>query len=74
MWCDIRSAQQRETKVAHVALLEADVEMDAINSEKKQITFQWKSTLIVLGRCDLALQVMSKTLSQHWYISLIVHC
>jgi hypothetical protein len=51
------SAQQRETKVANVALQEADIEMDSINTEKRQITFQWKSTLVVLSRCDLAIQV-----------------
>lgn len=51
------SAQQRETKVANVALQEADIEMESINTEKRQITFQWKSTLVVLSRCDLAIQV-----------------
>eukprot|EP00249_Psilotum_nudum_P035329 c55701_g1_i1 orf=1-198(+) len=30
--------------------------MEIINSEKKQIMTQWKSSLIVLARCDEALQ------------------
>ncbi|XP_024543454.1 coiled-coil domain-containing protein 40-like [Selaginella moellendorffii] len=49
-------AQQRETKMAVAALSEFGIEMESINTEKKQLTDQWKSALIVLGRCDEALQ------------------
>ncbi|XP_024541577.1 coiled-coil domain-containing protein 40-like [Selaginella moellendorffii] len=51
-------AQQRETKMAVAALSEFGIEMESINTEKKQLTDQWKSALIVLGRCDEALQAL----------------
>ncbi|KAH7443719.1 hypothetical protein KP509_02G048000 [Ceratopteris richardii] len=50
------AAQKRETQIARDALSEAEIEMESINSEKKQITAQWKSSLIVLARCDEAVQ------------------
>ncbi|KAH8951093.1 hypothetical protein BDL97_09G007900 [Sphagnum fallax] len=52
------SAQERESKVAYVALAEAGIEMETMNHEKKQVTSQWQSSLIVLARCDQALQAM----------------
>ncbi len=55
--CVLTSAQERETKVAYVALAEAGIEMETMNHEKKQVTSQWQSSLIVLARCDQALQV-----------------
>ena len=53
------TAQKRETQVARDALSEAQIEMESIHSEKKQIMAQWQSSLVVLGRCDEALQVGS---------------
>ncbi|CAN5976027.1 unnamed protein product [Sphagnum jensenii] len=52
------SAQERESKVAYVALAEAGIEMENMSHEKKQVTSQWQSSLIVLARCDQALQAM----------------
>ncbi|KAL3700429.1 hypothetical protein R1sor_018451 [Riccia sorocarpa] len=48
--------QERETKLANKALSEAGTEMDSINQEKKQVAVQWQSSLLVLSRCDEALQ------------------
>ncbi|CAM6127437.1 unnamed protein product [Calypogeia fissa] len=50
------AVQERETKLANVALQEAGTEMESISAEKKQVTIQWKSSLLVLSRCDEALQ------------------
>ncbi|KAL2651294.1 hypothetical protein R1flu_019422 [Riccia fluitans] len=48
--------QERETKLANMALSEAGTEMESINQEKKQVAVQWQSSLLVLSRCDEALQ------------------
>ncbi|BBM97922.1 hypothetical protein MPTK1_1g09480 [Marchantia polymorpha subsp. ruderalis] len=48
--------QERETKLANVALSEAGTEMESITAEKKQVAIQWQSSLLVLSRCDEALQ------------------
>ncbi|KAI5056554.1 hypothetical protein GOP47_0028372 [Adiantum capillus-veneris] len=50
------AAQKRETQVARDALSEAEIEMEIIHSEKKQIMAQWRSSLVVLARCDEAVQ------------------
>ncbi len=51
------SAQKKETNLANLALREADIEMGSIHAEKRQLTFQWNSTLVVLTRCDRAVKV-----------------
>lgn len=53
------AAQRRETQAAQDTLSEAASEMEAINFEKKQLTLQWKSSLIGMARRDEALQVSS---------------
>lgn len=54
----IIEAQKRESKIANLALCEADVEMGSIHYEKRQLTFEWNSTLVVLIRCDKAIKVI----------------
>ena len=51
------AAQKRESKIAELALHEADIEMGGVHYEKRQLTFQWNSTLAVLVQCDRAIKV-----------------
>uniref|UniRef100_A0A7I4FFZ0 Coiled-coil domain-containing protein 40 n=2 Tax=Physcomitrium patens TaxID=3218 RepID=A0A7I4FFZ0_PHYPA len=51
-------AQKRESFFANLALKEADIEMASIHAEKRQLTFQWKTTLIALTRCDNAVKLL----------------
>ncbi|KAI9143947.1 hypothetical protein BKA69DRAFT_59720 [Paraphysoderma sedebokerense] len=43
-------SQQKETKLAHEALQEATMEMDAITFERRQLLHQWKSSLVGMQR------------------------
>lgn len=56
------AAQRRETQAAQDTLSEAASEMEAIHFEKKQLTLQWKSSLIGMARRDEALQAMEDAL------------
>ena len=56
------SAQGEETKEAKDALMEAHMEIDAINMEKKQLFQQWNSSLIGMRRRDEAHSAMNEAL------------
>ena len=63
------SAQGEETKEAKEALMEAHMEIDAINVEKKQLFQQWNSSLIGMRRRDEAHSAMNEALrygGNHW--------
>ncbi|KAG0555537.1 hypothetical protein KC19_12G176300 [Ceratodon purpureus] len=57
-------AQKRESKISNLALREADIEMGSIHYEKRQLTFQWNSTLVVLVRCDRAIKILRIAMHQ----------
>ena len=55
-------AQRKETGAARATLEEAAREMEAINYEKKQLTTQWKTSLVGMARRDEALQATQEAL------------
>ncbi|ACO65634.1 predicted protein [Micromonas commoda] len=55
-------AQRKETGAARATLEEAAREMEAINYEKKQLTAQWKTSLVGMARRDEALQATQEAL------------
>jgi len=55
-------AQRKETGAARATLEEAAQEMEAINYEKKQLTAQWKTSLVGMARRDEALQATQEAL------------
>eukprot|EP00793_Prasinoderma_coloniale_P004897 PRCOL_00000658-RA len=57
-----RVAQAQETRGARETLASADAEMESIHFEKKQLTQQWKSSLIAMARRDEALQATEEAL------------
>ena len=56
------SAQREETKAATSALAEAQMEIEQINVEKKQLFQQWSSSLIGMRRRDEAHSAMMDAL------------
>ncbi|XP_051792457.1 coiled-coil domain-containing protein 40 isoform X1 [Erpetoichthys calabaricus] len=58
------AAQAEEKKAARDAVSEAQMEMEAIGIEKKQILNQWNSTLIGMRRRDEAYTAMQEALRQ----------
>ncbi|XP_041363110.1 coiled-coil domain-containing protein 40-like [Gigantopelta aegis] len=58
------TAQAEETKVARDALMEANMEIEAIGLEKKQLFQQWSSSLIGMRRRDEAHSAMQEALSE----------
>jgi septal ring factor EnvC (AmiA/AmiB activator) len=56
------SAQGEETSEAKEALMEARMEIDSINMEKKQLFQQWNSSLIGMRRRDEAHSAMNEAL------------
>ncbi|CAH1795383.1 unnamed protein product, partial [Owenia fusiformis] len=58
------SAQGDETKAAKEALTEANMEIESINLEKKQLFQQWSSSLIGMRRRDEAHAAMLEALNQ----------
>ncbi|KAK3091997.1 hypothetical protein FSP39_024328 [Pinctada imbricata] len=57
------AAQTEETKAAKEALLEAHMEIEAIQLEKKQLFQQWNSSLIGMRRRDEAHAAMQEALN-----------
>merc|ERR550514_284637 len=56
--------QRKETEEAHKMLAETQHEMELIAFEKKQLTQQWKSSLIQLTKRDEALAAAQRTLRE----------
>jgi coiled-coil domain-containing protein 40 len=48
-------AQKAETRAALETLMEAEQEMDSIHFEKRQLTAQWRSSLLAITRREEAL-------------------
>ncbi|XP_043924009.1 coiled-coil domain-containing protein 40 [Protopterus annectens] len=57
-------AQAEESKAAKNTVTEAQMEIDAINMEKKQLLQQWNTSLIGMRRRDEAYAAMEEALSQ----------
>lgn len=58
------ASQKAETKVARDTLTEALAEMEAIKAEKKQLTQQWKASIVGMQRRDEALRATEEALSE----------
>ncbi|XP_025098485.1 coiled-coil domain-containing protein 40-like isoform X2 [Pomacea canaliculata] len=58
------TAQTEETRAAKDALMEANMEMEAIGVEKKQLFQQWNSSLIGMRRRDEAHAAMQEALDK----------
>jgi chromosome segregation ATPase len=58
------SAQKQETEAAVTTLRDAAKEMEAIEFEKKQLTQQWRSSLVGMQRRDEALQNVQQALEE----------
>ena len=59
-----RAAQAKETLAARQTLSEANAEMDAVMTEKKQLTSQWKSALVGNAKRDEALRATREALME----------
>ncbi|KAG8565046.1 hypothetical protein GDO81_012688 [Engystomops pustulosus] len=57
------SAQREDTKAAREAVAEANMEIEAIGLEKKQLLQQWNSSLIGMTRRDEAFAAIQEALS-----------
>jgi chromosome segregation ATPase len=58
------AAQRQETEAAVTTLRDAAKEMEAIEFEKKQLTQQWRSSLVGMQRRDEALQNVQQALEE----------
>ena len=67
-----RAAQAKETKLARQTLAEANAEMDAVTTEKKQLTSQWKSALVGDAKRDEALRATRDALMEQTQEMLLV--
>uniref|UniRef100_H3BEH5 Coiled-coil domain 40 molecular ruler complex subunit n=1 Tax=Latimeria chalumnae TaxID=7897 RepID=H3BEH5_LATCH len=57
------AAQDTETKAAHAVVAEAEMEMAAIDMEKKQLMLHWSTSLIGMSRRDEAYTAMQEALN-----------
>lgn len=53
-------AQKAETRAAMETLLEAEHEMDAVHQEKRQLTAQWRSSVLAITRREEALAAIKE--------------
>lgn len=58
------AAQKQETEAAMATLRDASKEMEAIDFEKKQLTQQWRSSLVGMQRRDEAMQNVQAALEE----------
>jgi chromosome segregation ATPase len=57
-------AQKAETRAATETLVEAEQEMDAIHFEKRQLTAQWRSSLLAITRREEALAAIKAAIHE----------
>jgi chromosome segregation ATPase len=57
--------QARETQAARETLQDAQMEMEAIQFEKRQLVNQWRSTLLALQKRDDAVRALEVAMSQN---------
>lgn len=55
-------AQKAETRAATETLVEAEQEMEAIHFEKRQLTAQWRSSLLAISRREEALAAIKEAI------------
>jgi hypothetical protein len=55
-------AQKAETRAATETLVEAEQEMEAVHFEKRQLTAQWRSSLLAIARREEALAAIKEAI------------
>lgn len=57
-------AQKAETRAAMETLVEAEQEMDAVHQEKRQLTAQWRSSVLAITRREEALAAIKEAITK----------